>query len=58
MMRNTLIVIGVILLISWVAGLIFSIVGIAIHALLIVGLFLILVSLFKSKKRANRRKIT
>jgi len=57
-MRNTLIVVGVILLISWVAGLIFKVVGLAIHALLIVGLFFILVSLFKSKRRANRRKIT
>jgi|GEM_PF-1004269 len=54
-MRNTLIVLGVILLISWIIGLIFKVVGVAIHALLIVGLFLIVASLIKSKSRAKNR---
>jgi len=49
-MRNTLIVIGSILLICWVIGLIFKVIGVAIHALLIVGLFLIVVSLIRGKR--------
>jgi len=50
-MKNTLIAVGVILLIFWVAGLIFRIVGLAIHILLIAGLFFIVLSLIKSKRK-------
>src|SRR5690606_5995886 len=44
-MRNTLIVVGIILLIFWVIGLIFKVIGVAINALLVIGLFLIVLSL-------------
>jgi hypothetical protein len=50
-MRNILIIAGVILLICWVAGLIFRVVGLAIHALLIVGLFFLILSLIRNKRR-------
>ena len=52
-MRNMLIVFGVILLIIWIVGLIFKVVGLAIHALLIVGLFLIVLSLIRNRKSAR-----
>ncbi|HUH19263.1 DUF5670 family protein [Albibacterium sp.] len=51
MMRNTLIVIGIILLIFWGIGLIFKVIGVAINALLIIGLFLIVLSLIKGKNK-------
>ncbi|WP_394341513.1 DUF5670 family protein [Albibacterium indicum] len=50
-MRNTLIIIGSILLVCWVVGLIFKVIGLAIHSLLIVGLFLIIASLIRGKRR-------
>lgn len=50
-MRNTLIVIGIILLIFWGIGLIFKVIGVAINALLIIGLFLIVLSLIKGKNK-------
>ncbi len=50
-MRNTLIVIGIILLIFWGVGLIFKVIGVAINALLIIGLFLIVLSLIKGKNK-------
>ncbi|WP_375557578.1 DUF5670 family protein [Albibacterium profundi] len=49
-MRNILIVIGSILLICWVIGLIFKVIGVAIHALLIVGLFMIIISLIRGRR--------
>lgn len=56
-MRNTLIVIGIILLIFWGIGLIFKVIGVAINALLIIGLFLIVLSLIKGKnKRIDQRR--
>ncbi len=53
-MRNLLIIAGVILLICWVIGLIFKVVGLAIHALLVVGLFFLVLSLIRNKRR-NRQ---
>lgn len=50
-MRNTLIVVGIILLIFWGIGLIFKVVGVAINALLVIGLFLIVLSLIKGKNK-------
>ena len=50
-MRNTLIVVGVILLIFWGIGLIFKVIGVAINALLVIGLFLIVLSLIKGKNK-------
>ncbi|TCK85746.1 DUF5670 family protein [Albibacterium bauzanense] len=50
-MRNTLIVIGIILLIFWGIGLIFKVIGVAINALLVIGLFLIVLSLIKGKNK-------
>lgn len=50
-MRNTLIVVGIILLIFWGIGLIFKVVGVAINVLLVIGLFLIVLSLIKGKNK-------
>lgn len=50
-MRNTLIVIGIILLIFWGIGLVFKVIGVAINALLVIGLFLIVLSLIKGKDK-------
>lgn len=50
-MRDTLIVVGIILLIFWGIGLIFKVIGVAINALLVIGLFLIVLSLIKGKNK-------